>query len=277
MKKIAVILAVCLATVCFTACGTLTENTADTEPAEIYVFAAASLQNALNEVVENFNEQYPNVKVNINADSSGTLLTQIREGAECDIFFSASQLQANELVKDGVVANTENVLNNTLVVVTPKQGNTSVTGISDLNKAERLALAAQSVPAGQYTRQVLINLGILSSDKKAEDYTSSEVSEALGGVEISEQSNVSKVLIAVAEGACDAGTVYYSDVCGYEDKVDVLEKVSRDLTGDIVYPICLIDNEDASDAQSQAAAKFYDFTAHDCGYIFEKYNFEHIG
>ena len=228
MKKIIVILAVCLSVLCVTACGR--NNAESIENTEIYVFAAASLQNAMNEVAEEFNKDYPNVHININADSSGTLLTQIREGAECDIFFPASTLQANELIKDGVVANTENVLNNTLVVVSRKNSDTAVTGLSDIGKAKSIALAGQSVPAGQYTRQALINSGVLSSDKKAEDYTAAEVSEALGGVEISEQSNVSKVLIAVAEGACDVGTVYFSDTYGYEDKIDVLEEVPKELT-----------------------------------------------
>ncbi len=274
MKKIIVILAVCLSVLCVTACGR--NNAESIENTEIYVFAAASLQNAMNEVAEEFNKDYPNVHININADSSGTLLTQIREGAECDIFFPASTLQANELIKDGVVANTENVLNNTLVVVSRKNSDTAVTGLSDIGKAKSIALAGQSVPAGQYTRQALINSGVLSSDKKAEDYTAAEVSEALGGVEISEQSNVSKVLIAVAEGACDVGTVYFSDTYGYEDKIDVLEEVPKELTGDIIYPICRIDNEEASDEQVKAAVQFYDFAAQHCGHIFSRYDFESI-
>ncbi len=277
MKKIIVILAVCLSVLCVTACGSNNiESIENTENTEIYVFAAASLQNAMNEVAEEFNKDYPNVHININADSSGTLLTQIREGAECDIFFPASTLQANELVKDGVVANTENVLNNTLVVVSSKNSDTAVTGLSDIGKAKSIALAGQSVPAGQYTRQALINSGVLSSDKKAEDYTAAEVSEALEGVEISGQSNVSKVLIAVAEGACDVGTVYFSDTYGYEDKINVLEEVPKELTGDIIYPICRIDNEKASDEQVKAAVQFYDFAAHHCGHIFLKYDFEPI-
>ena len=70
--------------------------------------------------------------------------------------------------------------------------------------------------------------------------TTQEVSEALGGVEISEQDNVSKVLTAVTEGACEVGTTYYSDTYGYEDKVKILETVGYDLTGDVIYPICRV-------------------------------------
>ena len=63
------------------------------------------------------------------------------------------------------------------------------------------------------------------------------MSDALGGVEISEQSNVSKVLAAVVESSCEVGTTYYSDTYGYEDELDILEKVSYDLTGNVIYPI----------------------------------------
>ena len=67
--------------------------------------------------------------------------------------------------------------------------------------------------------------------------TTAGSSEALGGVEISEQDNVSKVLTAVVEGSCEVGTTYYSDTYGYEDDLEILETVSYDLTGDVIYPI----------------------------------------
>ena len=69
-----------------------------------------------------------------------------------------------------------------------------------------------------------------------------EISEALGGVEISDQSNVSKVLLAVAEGSCQVGTTYYSDTCGYEEELEILETVDYDLTGDVIYPVCRVEN-----------------------------------
>ena len=70
--------------------------------------------------------------------------------------------------------------------------------------------------------------------------TTEQVSEALGGVEISEQDNVSKVLTAVVEGACEVGTTYYSDTYGYEEDLDILQTVSYDLTGNVIYPIARV-------------------------------------
>jgi molybdate transport system substrate-binding protein len=105
--------------------------------------------------------------------------------------------------------------------------------------------------------------------------SSQEVSDALGGVEISEQSNVSKVLAAVVEGSCEVGTTYYSDTYGYEDQLDILEKVSYDLTGNVIYPIAQVKNDQASDAQAAAAADFVEFVASDqMKPVFEGYYFD---
>lgn len=243
------------------------------EKTEINVFVAASLSDAMTEIAEKYNEMFPDVNVIINADSSGTLLTQIKEGYDCDIFFPASTVQMEELEKMGLVSMKQNILNNKLVVIKGKDSNTEVTGLSDIYKAESIALAGESVPAGQYTRQALINLGMLSEDKDAKDYTSAEISSALGGVEISEQSNVSKALIAVAEGACQVGTAYYSDVYGYEDKVDIIEIVDQSLTGDIIYPIGVIRNEVPYKQQDEVYS-FYASVYNSGKEIFEKYNFE---
>ena len=87
-------------------------------------------------------------------------------------------------------------------------------------------------------------------------YTTAEVSDALGGVEISEQGNVSQVLTAVAEGSCEVGTTYYSDTYGYEDQIDVLETAQPDLTGNVIYPVCQVVNDEATDSQKAAAADF---------------------
>ena len=94
-----------------------------------------------------------------------------------------------------------------------------------------LHLQAEAYQLGKYTRQALMNLGILDKVDDASTITTEQVSEALGGAEISEQANVSKVLIAVTEGACEVGTTYYSDTYGYEDQIKILQTVSYDLTG----------------------------------------------
>ena len=175
------------------------------EETEIQVFIAASLNTVMTEIAELYNEDHPNVKITYNADSSGTLLTQIQEGYECDIFFSAAQKQMDDLEADGLMVEgtRANVVNNQVVVVTLKDSGTSVTGLENLGDAESIALAGGSVPVGRYTRQALVNLGILPETDDPASITTEKVSEALGGVEISEQDNVSKVLTAVAEGSCE--------------------------------------------------------------------------
>ena len=249
----------------------------EAEPTEVLLFAAASLNTVMTDLAERYQEENPDVKIVINADSSGTLLTQIQEGYECDIFFSAAQKQMNPLEEDGRVGEgtRADVLNNQVVLVTAKGSGTKVTGLDNLQEAESIALAGGSVPVGKYTRVALINMGILKETEEPDKITTAEVSEALGGVEISEQANVSKVLLAVAEGSCEVGTTYFSDTYGYEDQVEILETVSYDLTGDVIYPVCRVVNQEADDAQNAAADGFYEYILSDeAKEIFDSYYFD---
>lgn len=244
---------------------------------EIQVFIAASLNTVMTELANMYNEEHPEVKITFNPDSSGTLLTQIEEGYECDIFFSAAQKQMDELEADGLMAEgtRSNVVNNQVVVVTLKDSGTKVTGLENLGEAESIALAGGSVPVGRYTRQALISLGILPETDDPASITTEQISEALGGVEISEQDNVSKVLSAVVEGSCEVGTTYYSDTYGYEDELDILQTVSYDLTGDVIYPIARVVNEEADEAQSAAADDFLAFVLSDeAKAVFDSYYFD---
>ena len=249
----------------------------EAEETEIQVFIAASLNTVMTELAEMYNEEHPEVKITYNPDSSGTLLTQIQEGYECDIFFSAAQKQMDDLEADGLMVEgtRANVVNNQVVVVSLKDSGTKVTGLENLNEAESIALAGGSVPVGRYTRQALINLGTLPETDDPASITTEEVSEALGGVEISEQDNVSKVLTAVVEGSCEVGTTYYSDTYGYEDDLDILQTVSYDLTGDVIYPIARVVNEEADDAQTAAAEDFLQFILSDkAKAVFDSYYFD---
>lgn len=244
---------------------------------EIQVFIAASLNTVMTELADKYNEKQPNVKITYNADSSGTLLTQIEEGYECDIFFSAAQKQMDTLESDKLVieGTRANVLNNQVVVVTLKNSGTKVKGLETLKDAKSIALAGGSVPVGKYTRQALMNLGILEKTEEPDAVTTQQISEALGGVEISEQDNVSKVLSAVVEGSCEVGTTYYSDTYGYEDDLDILETVSYDLTGNVIYPICQVVNDEADELQAQAAADFCKFILSDeAKAVFDSYYFD---
>ena len=249
----------------------------DADETEIQVFIAASLNTVMTEIAEKYNKNNPNVKITFNADSSGTLLTQIEEGYECDIFFSAAQKQMDQLDQDGLVkeGTRANVVNNQVVLVTRKDSGTKVTGLENLKDAQSIALAGGSVPVGKYTRQALMNLGILEKTDEPDAGTTEQVSEALGGVEISEQDNVSKVLAAVVEGSCEVGTTYYSDTYGYEDELNILEMVGYDLTGNVIYPICLVDNQEADDTQTKAAKDFYDYVLSEhASEIFSNYYFD---
>lgn len=249
----------------------------EAEETEIQVFIAASLNTVMTELAEMYNEEHPEVKITYNPDSSGTLLTQIQEGYECDIFFSAAQKQMDDLEADGLVVEgtRANVVNNQVVVVTLKGSGTSVTGLENIGDAESIALAGGSVPVGRYTRQALINLGMLPETDDPASITTEQVSEALGGVEISEQDNVSKVLTAVVEGSCEVGTTYYSDTYGYEEDLDILQTVSYDLTGNVIYPIARVVNEEADEAQSAAADDFLAFILSDeAKEVFESYYFD---
>lgn len=247
------------------------------EETEIQVFIAASLNTVMTELADMYNEEHPEVKITYNADSSGTLLTQIQEGYECDIFFSAAQKQMDDLEADGLMVKgtRADVVNNQVVVVSLKDSGTKVTGLENLNEAESIALAGGSVPVGRYTRQALVNLGTLPETDDPASITTEEVTEALGGVEISEQDNVSKVLTAVVEGSCEVGTTYYSDTYGYEDDLDILQTVSYDLTGDVIYPIARVVNEEADDAQTAAAEDFLQFILSDeAKAVFDSYYFD---
>ena len=253
------------------------EAEAPAEKTTVNVFAAASLSAVMGEFEANYEAANENVDIVINADSSGALLQQIQEGAPCDVFFSAAQKQMDELEGAGMVVDgtRTNVVNNQLVVVTQPDSETAVTGLANIGEAKSIALADGSVPVGKYTRQAMIKLGLLAEVEDPATITTAEVSEQLGGVEISEQGNVSKVLSAVEEGSCEVGTTYLSDTIGHEDNVKILETVGYDVTGNIIYPVAQIVNQDADDAETAAAADFIAFiTNDDAKALYQKYGFD---
>ena len=282
VKRIAAVLLAGVMVVSLTACGgnkKTEEKAADDskKETEIQVFIAASLNTVMTELAKEYNEDHPEVKITFNADSSGTLLTQIEEGYECDLFFSAAQKQMDQLEADGLVVDgtRANVLNNQVVVISLKDSGTKVTGLENLKDAKSIALAGGNVPVGKYTRQALVNLGILDKVDDVSTIPTETISEKLGGVEISEQDNVSKVLAAVVEGSCEVGTTYYSDTYGYEDELNILQTVSYDLTGNVIYPIAQVKNDEASDAEVSEAKDFIDFVTSDkAKTIFQKYYFD---
>lgn len=165
-----------------------TSEAAETTAAEpfeattVTVFAAKSLNMVMEELIAEYNKTQPNVSIVGSYDSSGTLMTQIEEGAACDVFFSAAQKQMDQLQdEDGPVVDgtRHNVVNNQVCVVTWKGSGTEVTGLSDIGKAKSIALADGSVPVGKYTRQAMVNAGMLDKVDDVSQITTSEIQEAL--------------------------------------------------------------------------------------------------
>lgn len=257
---------------------TIEEAADQFEATTVTLFAAKSLNTVMEEaIIPAYNALQPNVTIVGNYDSSGTLQTQIQEGAACDVFFSAAQKQMNELEEGGFVVDgtRADIVNNQVCVVTYDGSGTQVTGIGDLDKAANLALADGSVPVGRYTREALISIGVLPEVEDAKAITTEEVSVALGGLEINECANVGAVTAAVTEGSNEVGTVYYSDTYGFEDRLVILEKVSYDLTGNVIYPAAQIVNAEADDLQDSAAADFVAFLTSDVAKeIFASYYFD---
>lgn len=255
-----------------------TEKKDEFEDTTVTLFAAKSLNGVLEELIAEYNKTQPNVKIVGSYDSSGTLMTQIEEGAACDVFFSAAQKQMDQLqqednlIEDGT---RYNVVNNQVCVVTYNGSNTKVTGLSDIGNASSIALADGSVPVGKYTRQAMVNAGMLDAADDVSTITTDMVSAALGGVEINECANVGAVTAAVSEGSNEVGTVYYSDTYGLEDRLQILEVIPYDLTGNVIYPVAEVKNAEADELEKAAAADFIQFlVSDDAKTIFQKYYFD---
>ena len=282
LRKVLACVTMCSMVLSLAGCGTsaATETKENAEAAEVTlnVFAAASMTETLTEIQKMYKEVAPNVTLVFNFDSSGTLKTQIQEGADCDIFISAAQKQMDQLDEtDGLVVDgtRHNVVNNQVCLVTYKGSNTEVTSLENMSKASSIALADGSVPVGKYTRQAMVNAGILDAVDDVSTIPTATVSEALGGVEINECANVGAVTSAVAEGSNEVGTVYYSDTYGLEDRLEILQIIPYDLTGDVIYPVAQVQNAEAEELESTAAKEFVDFLiTDDAKTIFQKYYFD---
>lgn len=242
--------------------GSVQAATTEDTSGDLYVFIAASLANAMDEIQKDFNEEYPDVNILFNADSSGTLQTQIEEGSRCDIFFSAATKQMDALAdeelakKDSVV----DLLENKVVLIKPKDGETKVTGFENITDAKNIALAGENVPVGQYSREIFKNLGIEDDVNK---------------MEINEGKNVTDVLASVSEGSNEIGIVYATDAASVADKVDVIaEAPEGSLETPVLYPVGLTVDAEASDEEAAAADAFLEYLqTDDAMKVFEEYGF----
>ena len=229
---------------------------------EVYAFIAASLSNSMEEIQKDFNELYPNVTIYYSADSSGTLQTQIGEGARCDLFFSAADKQMDALTEEKLTKEDTvvDLLENKVVLIKPKDGKTKVTGFENVTDAENMALAGEDVPVGQYSREIFDNLGITDEVNK---------------MEINEAKNVTDVLASVSEGSNEVGIVYATDAASVADSVEVIaEAPEGSLKTPVLYPAGMVEDKEASDDDKAAAEAFLEYLQSDEAIeAFEKYGF----
>ncbi|SFR58414.1 molybdate ABC transporter substrate-binding protein [Anaeromicropila populeti] len=261
-RKVVLVTVLLVASMLFCAGCNGKEKAATKEKTEIYVFIAASLGNAMEEIQTMYLEKEPDVMITYNADSSGTLQTQIEEGAECDLFFSAATKQMTALNEGGYVESNsiKNLLENKVVLIKPINGETSVTGFENITDASSIALAGEDVPVGAYAREIFENMGIL---------------EAVMKMEINEGANVTAVLAAVSEASNEVGVVYATDANSAKDSVEVLaEAPEGSLKTPVLYPVALIKNKEAGENQTEAAKNFLEYlSSEEALQVFEKYGF----
>lgn len=244
------------------------------EKEEIIVFAAASMTETLNQVNDVY-EKENNVTITYNFDSSGTLKTQIQEGADCDLFISAGQKQMNqldlssdkEINKEGldfVAGDTRlNLLENKVVLVVPEGNPKGIESFDDL--AARLAegsilmaMGNSDVPVGQYTQKILNFYGL------------DEEALAKSGV-ITYGSNVKEVTTQVSEGSVDCGIVYCTDA--FSAGLTVIDGASKNMCGQVIYPAAVLKTAKNPDA----AKAFLDYlTGSEAMAIFEAVGFSPV-
>lgn len=228
------------------------------ESVQLTVFAAASLTETLNEISEQYKTVAPNVELVFNFDSSGTLKTQIEEGADCDLFLSAAQKQMNALQDENLInADTRiDLLENKVVLAVPEGNPADIQSFEDIgtDKCKLVALGNEDVPVGSYSIEILTNLGILG--------------ELESGNKITYGSNVKEVTTQVKEAAADCGIVYATDA--YSAGLETVDEATADECRQVIYPAALT----ASTAHAEEAQAFLDYlTTDDAAAIFESVGF----
>ena len=243
------------------------------EPVELIVFAAASMTETLNEIAEQYKAVAPNVTLVYNFDSSGTLKTQIQEGADCDLFISAAPKQMNALdaAKDKDSGNPDgldfvdsatrlNLLENKVALAVPDGNPKGINSYDDLVAGLRdgsvlLAMGNSDVPVGQYTQKILAFFEL------------NEEELAARGV-LTYGSNVKEVTTHVKEAAVDAGIIYGTDA--FSAGLTVVDTATKDMCGQVIYPAAVL-----KVAKHPAEAKaFLDYlTGPEAGAVFESVGF----
>ena len=264
MKKLLSLLLALALVLSLTACGSKTDdmNTddtkgdANTENVDLVVFAAASMTETLTEIAEMYKEVAPNVNITYNFDSSGKLLTQISEGADCDLFISAAPKQMNamdgSLIDDKdknpdgldliVTDSRINLLENKVTLAVPEgnpKGVESFDQLAELLKSGTvmLAIGNSDVPVGQYTQKIFAYYGL---DEAA-------LTECL-----TYGNNVKEVTSQVSEASTDCGIIYATDACSAG--LTVVDSATAEMCGQVIYPAAVLKGE-----KEEAAQAFLDY------------------
>ena len=269
-----------------TACGGSSSSTASStassaaasseaasgESVELIVFAAASLTETLNAIAETYSAENPGVTFSFNFDSSGTLKTQIQEGADCDLFISAGQKQMNQLDSTASAeVNTEgldfvdaesrvDLLENKVVLCVPEGSDNGIDSFDSLAehlKAEDIlfCMGNSDVPVGQYTQKILAY------------YDLDEAALAAAGV-ITYGSNVKEVTTQVSEASVDAGVVYCTDA--YSAGLTPVDEATKEMCGQVIYPAAVMKNA----LHAEAAKEFLAYLRTDkAATVFESVGF----
>lgn len=248
---------------------------AEADQVELVVFAAASMTETLTELSNAYMEENPNVNVVLNFDSSGTLKTQIQEGADCDVFISAGQLQMDQLDANADPSvNTEgldfvledsrfDILENKVALAVPDDNPKDINSYDDMkagleNGSILLAMGNSDVPVGQYTQKILTYLGL------------DETALANAG-NITYGSNVKEVTTQVSEAAVDCGIIYQTDA--YSAGLTVVDTATPEMCGQVIYPAAVLNVSKNPDV----AKDYLDFlTSDDADAVFEEVGFTAI-
>ena len=274
---IAALLALSL-TAGLTSCGSTTTTadkgsaSSDTKETELVVFAAASMTETLEEIKETYEAAHKGVTLTFNFDSSGTLKTQIEEGADCDVFISAGQEQMDQLdITADAAVNTDgldfvengsriDLLENKVTLVVPEENEKGIESFDDLKTALEsgdimLAMGNSDVPVGQYTQKILQYYGL----------NEQELADA---GKITYGSNVKEVTTQVAEGSVDCGVIYCTDA--FSAGLTVVDEATADMCGQVIYPAAVMKNSSDIDA----AQEFLDYlTTDEAMKVFESVGF----
>lgn len=251
------------------------EPAADGEQVELTVFAAASMTETLDEIAALYEAANPNVTLSFNYDSSGTLKTQIQEGADCDLFISAGQLQMNQLdAADTTGSNEEDLdfvlsdsridlLENKVTLCVPESNPQHLESFDDLPAAFQngeilMAMGNEDVPVGQYTQKILAY------------YDLNEEELASAGM-ITYGTNVKEVTTQVSEGSVDCGVIYCTDA--FSAGLEIVDYATAEMCGQVIYPAAVL-NVSTHPDEAQA---FLDYLqTEECTAIFEKVGFSAV-